>query len=195
MTQRLLIDAADPGVNPYRLLTALVVPRPIAWVSTVSAAGVGNLAPHSFFSVASARPPMVTFTSVGEKDTLANVRDTGEFVVNVASVDQMELVNATSALVGAEVDEAAAFGVEMEASQFVRPLRVAAAPASIECRAHSTVPVGNSVIVIGEVLGFALRADVMHDGHPSMEALRPVSRLGADEWGLPPEVVRLTRPS
>lgn len=195
MTDRILLETADPEVRSYRLLTALVVPRPIAWVSTVSTDGVGNLAPHSFFTVASARPPMVQFTSVGEKDTLRNVRATGEFVVNLASLGQIEEVNASSARFAPEVDEAARLEIPMEASHLVHPPRVVASPAAIECRLHQTVPMGDSTLVIGEVLCFSVSADVLIDGHPTMSGLRPVSRLGRDEWGLPPEVVRVTRPS
>src|SRR6478752_1003236 len=94
---RTVFDPADPEVNPYRLLTGLVVPRPIAWVSTIDAEGRGNLAPHSFFTVASAHPPIVQFTSVGTKDTLRNVLATGEFVVNLASRANLNEINASSA--------------------------------------------------------------------------------------------------
>src|SRR3546814_15821232 len=106
MGTRKFFAVSDPDTRPYGLLTALVVPRPIAWVSTVSADGIGNLAPHSFFTVASAHPPVVQFTSVGAKDTLANVLATGEFVVNLASRPLMEQVNQTSAPYRLGVDEA-----------------------------------------------------------------------------------------
>lgn len=194
MTKRLVLDAADEAVRPYALLTALVVPRPIAWVSTVAADGAPNLAPHSFFTVVSAHPPVVSFTSVGEKDTLRNVRATGEFVVNIATVELMEQVNATSAILAPEVDEAAYAGVAMVPSAFVRPQRVAASPAALECRLHQAVPVGDSVVVLGEVVGFSLDRAVLDGRHPDFGALRPVARLGRDEWSLPGEVVRLPRP-
>ncbi|WP_110206764.1 flavin reductase family protein [Nocardioides daejeonensis] len=194
MSDRVLLDVDDAEVHPYRLLTALVVPRPIAWISTVSAAGVGNLAPHSFFTVVSASPPMVQFTSVGAKDTLRNVQETGEFVVNVADLPEVDHVNASSARFAPEVDEAEQLGIAMEPSYRVRPPRVAESPAAIECRLHRTLPIGDSTIVIGEVRCFAVRRDVLLDGHPTMARLQPLSRLGRDEWGLPPEVVHLTRP-
>lgn len=127
------------------------LPRPIAWVSTLSVDGVGNLAPHSFFSVAAATPPVVTFTSVGRKDTLANVLATEEFVINVVSTDQLVECNGTSAEVEPSVDEAALLGIAMEPSSVVRPPRVAGSPASIERSMHSTVEVGDSVIVLGLV--------------------------------------------
>ncbi|KRF00236.1 flavin reductase [Nocardioides sp. Soil777] len=192
---RTVFRSDDPEVNVYRLMTALVVPRPIAWVSSLSAAGVGNLAPHSFFTVSCARPPIVQFTSVGDKDTLANVLATGEFVVNVASRPLMDLVNDSSASFDPGVDEAEALGIETEPSELVRPRRVVASPASIECTLHSTVELGDSTIVLGDVVATTVRREVLVGGHPAMEHLQPVSRLGRDEWGLPPEVVSVRRPS
>lgn len=184
----------DAGVNAYGLLTSLVVPRPIAWVSTLSADGVGNLAPHSFFTVASAQPPVVQFTSVGTKDTLRNVLATGEFVVNIASLPMLAAINASSASYGSEVDEAEIVGVIMEASERVSPQRVAESPASIECRLHSTVEVGDSTLVLGEVVAVTVRDELLHDGHPMIEGLAPLSRLGGDQWGLPPQVISVERP-
>ncbi|WP_457206020.1 flavin reductase family protein [Nocardioides sp. P5_C9_2] len=193
-SRRTVFLSDDPDVNVYRLLTALVVPRPIAWVSTVAADGVGNLAPHSFYTVSCANPPIVQFTSVGDKDTLANVRATGEFVVNVASRPLMDLVNDSSAGFEPGVDEAEALGIETEPSLLVAPRRVVASPASLECTLHSTVELGDSTLVLGHVVATTVRSEALVEGHPSMAHLEPVSRLGRDEWGLPPEVVRLTRP-
>ncbi len=192
---RLSLQPDSPDVDAYRLLTAIVVPRPIAWVSTVSADGVGNLAPHSFFGVASANPPMVTFTSVGEKDTVRNVRATGEFVVSTATEPMMQSVNATSASVDTDVDEAEMVGVEMAPSDLVRPPRVAASPASLECRVHRILEVGDSVLVIGEVVRFTVDEAVMVDGEPDHDLMRPVSRLGGEQWGLPAPTVTVARPS
>ncbi|MFC4785124.1 flavin reductase family protein [Nocardioides sp. MAHUQ-72] len=191
---RTVFRCDDPEVNPYKLLTALVVPRPIAWISTVDADGVGNLAPHSFFNVACARPPIVSFTSVGDKDTLANVVATGEFVVNLATEPLMALVNDSSARFDPGVDEAAALGIAREASELVAPPRVADSPASLECTLHSTLELGDSTLVLGDVVAITVLEEALVDGHPAMEHLRPVSRLGRDEWGLPPRVVSVTRP-
>lgn len=193
-SSRTVFRSDDPDVNVYRLLAALVVPRPIAWVSTLSGDGVGNLAPHSFFTVSCARPPIVQFTSVGDKDTLANVLATREFVVNLASRTLMDLVNDSSARFDPGVDEAKELGIETEPSELVRPRRVVASPASLECTLHSTLDLGDSTIVLGDVVATTVRPEALVDGHPAMERLEPVSRLGRDEWGLPPEVVRLTRP-
>ena len=186
--------ADDPDINPYRFLTALVVPRAIAWVSTVSADGVGNLAPHSFFTVASSRPPIVCFTSVGHKDTLRNVLETREFVVNVASRPQMDQVNQTSARFEPEISEAETVGVAMAPSSFVGPPRVADSPASIECTLHSTYDVGNSVMIFGTVVAINVSNDVLVDGHPQFKLLDVVSRLGRDEWGVDTDVVTRPRP-
>lgn len=194
MTRR-TFDTTDPNVNGYALLTALVVPRPIAWISTVSGDGVGNLAPHSFYSVSSARPPIVQFTSVGHKDTLRNVRATGEFVVNVASEPLMAQVNDSSAPWSEGLDEADQLGIVMEPSEVVSPPRVAASPASIECRLHSEIDLGQSVVVLGDVVAVTVEESALEGDHPMISALRPLSRLGRNEWGLPPEVARLTRPA
>jgi flavin reductase (DIM6/NTAB) family NADH-FMN oxidoreductase RutF len=192
---RTVFRSDDPDVNPYKLLTALVVPRPIAWISSLDAGGVGNLAPHSFFNVACANPPIVSFASVGGKDTLANVRATGEFVVNLASEPLMHQVNDTSARFGPDVDEAEALGIALEPSSLVAPPRVVDSPASLECTLHSTHELGDSTLVLGRVVAISVQDEALVDGHPAMERLRPVSRLGRDEWGLPPEVVSVTRPN
>ncbi|MCW2758808.1 MAG: flavin reductase [Nocardioidaceae bacterium] len=184
----------DDGVNGYSLLNSIVVPRPIAWVSTLDEQGCGNLAPHSFFSVASADPPTVMFTSVGEKNTLANVRATKEFVVSVASAPLLHAVNDSSAPFPHGVDEAAELGIEMTPSTLVAPPRVAASPASIECRLHEIVQVGSNYVVMGTVVLVDVASDALDGSHPTMAGLQPLSRLGINEWGLPPEVIALDRP-
>ncbi len=191
---RTVFDISDASTNAYDLLTSIVVPRPIAWITTVGSDGVGNLAPHSFFNVACQKPPMVSFTSVGRKDTLHNVLTGGHFVVNLVPEGLAEVANASSAPFAQDVDEAEAVGIHLEPSEVVPVPRVADSPASIECRLHSSLKLGNSHLVIGEVKAITVRTDALEDERPTMDALRPMSRLGRDEWGLPPEVVRLTRP-
>ena len=105
----------------YKLLTSTVVPRPIAWVSTISADGVPNLAPYSFFTVASSVPPVVQFTSIGRKDSLRNIEATGEFVINLATEALFEEVNATSANYESSISEFSAVGLAAEPSETVRP--------------------------------------------------------------------------
>src|SRR3954471_18735845 len=185
---RTVFDPDDPDVNPYRLLTGLVVPRPIAWVSSLDGKGRGNLAPHSFFTVASGRPPVVLFSSLGRKDTVRNIEATREFVVNFSSEELLDMVNASSAPFDHGHDEARMLDIHMEDSSTVKPQRVAESPASIECRLERIVEVGSAYVVFGAVSAITVRDDVLVDGHPAMEHLRPVSRLGGDEWGRPPEV-------
>lgn len=194
MTERRILRPGDTGVNPYSLLTALVVPRPIAWVATRDRDGVGNLAPHSFFTVASHRPPIIAFTSIGVKDTLRNILATREFTVSLVSEDLMVTANDTSAGFGPEVDEAEHVGLAMAPSSVVAPPFVAASPAALECRLHTTVGFGASTMIFGEVVAFSVDDDVLDGEHPDFARLRPVSRLGRDEWGLPPEVTRRARP-
>lgn len=192
---REIFRPGGPGPSFYGVLTSLVVPRPIAWISTVSEDGVGNLAPHSFFSVASSAPPVVTFTSMGMKDTLRNVLATGEFTISVTPHALMDEVNRTSASFDPDVDEAEAVGLRMEPSEVVRPPRVAASPASLECRLHSTHEIGDGVLVLGEVVCATADPAVLVDGLPATDLLQPVSRLGGSDWGLPPQVVGVDRPA
>ncbi|MDP9887798.1 flavin reductase family protein [Pseudarthrobacter enclensis] len=176
----------DPGrLGPrdfYKFLTSVVVPRPIAWVSSTSAAGVDNLAPHSFFTVASVDPPVVQFTSVGEKDSLRNIEATGEFVVNLAPASLIQEVNATGTNFSADVDEFDAAGLSREPSTVVRPPRVKESPAVLECTLHQTIRVGDCVLVLGLVVHGSVSSRVLKGSHPDAALLDPLSRLGGDEW-------------
>lgn len=166
----------------YRLLNSVVVPRPIAWVASTDGAGRDNLAPHSFFTVASVNPPMVSFTSVGEKDTLRNIRATGEFTVSLAPEDLFEQVNATATDFPPGTSEFDAAGVAREPSLTVAPPRVAGSPAVLECRLHRILPVGDCFVVIGEVTVAAIDDGALDEGHPEITRLRPLARLGRNEW-------------
>jgi flavin reductase (DIM6/NTAB) family NADH-FMN oxidoreductase RutF len=177
----------------YRLLTAVIVPRPIAWVSTISAAGVDNLAPHSFFTVASTDPPVVQFTSVGRKDSLSNVEATGEFVISLATEQLFTQVNATGTEFPSRISEFDAVGLDREPSLRIRPPRVAASPVALECELHSTLPLGNSTVVFGRVVHIAIHTDALENGQPVIQRLRPLSRLGGNEWGNPPTAREITR--
>ncbi|MFD0144699.1 MULTISPECIES: flavin reductase family protein [unclassified Streptomyces] len=167
----------------YRLLTATVVPRPIAWISTTSADGTDNLAPHSFFTISSVTPPVVQFTSVGRKDSLRNIEDTGAFVVNLSPEPLFEQINATATDFPRGVSEFDACGVEREPSLRVKPPRVASSPVALECELHSTLRIGDSTVVFGRVVHAAVDESVMVDGHPEITLMRPLTRLGRNEWG------------
>ncbi len=184
-----------PAAGMYPLLTASVAPRPIAWVSTVSADGVPNLAPYSFFTVACADPAILTVTSVGRKDTWRNVVDTGEFVVNIGTESQMDVINNSSAPYPPEVDEFAAVGLSAQASDVVAAPRVAEAPIAFECVRHELVDLGTSVMLLGRVVSVSVRDEVLaSDGLPDFAALAPPSRLGRNQWGYAPETRELPRP-
>jgi flavin reductase (DIM6/NTAB) family NADH-FMN oxidoreductase RutF len=177
----------------YRLLTAVIIPRPIAWVSTVSDAGVDNLAPHSFFTVSCVNPPVIQFTSVGRKDSLRNAEATGELVVNFTPVPLFEQVNATGTEFPSTESEFDAVGLAREPSERVRPPRVAASPVALECKLHSTLCLGDSTIVFGRVVFAAVSDEVLVDGYPEVDRLRPLSRLGRDDWAEAGEVRSISR--
>lgn len=190
------------GRHAYRLLTSLVAPRPIAWISTLAADGTPNLAPFSFFNIVSGRPLMVMFSSgqraPGEpKDTLANAIATGEFVVNLADETLAEHINQTSATVAPHVNEFQAFGVTAVPSTDVKPPRVASAKAALEAQVAQVVPIegSRSTLVLGQVLRVHVREGVLGlDGLADSDKLAPVARLGRDEYAGLGSVFRLTRP-
>jgi flavin reductase (DIM6/NTAB) family NADH-FMN oxidoreductase RutF len=191
---RIDIDPAQTDRNVfYKLLTSVVVPRPIAWVSTTSAAGADNLAPHSFFTVSCVSPPIVQFTSVGRKDSVRNAEATGEFVVNLAPEHLFEEINATATDFPHGTSEFDEVGIAREPSLRVRPPRVAASPVALECRLHSTVRLGDSTIVLGQVVHAAVSESVLVDGHPEVTRLRPLARLGADQWSALGEILEIKR--
>lgn len=177
----------------YRVLTATVVPRPIAWVSTTSAAGTDNLAPHSFFTVACVSPPVVQFTSVGRKDSVRNIEETGQFVVNLAPEHLFEQINATATEFPRGVSEFDEVGIAREPSLRVKSPRVAASPVALECELHSMVRLGDSTVVFGRVVHAAVSEAVLVDGHPDVRKLRPLARFGKDEWGTLGEILEIKR--
>jgi flavin reductase (DIM6/NTAB) family NADH-FMN oxidoreductase RutF len=175
-------DPAALGRKIYPLLTCVVVPRPIAWVSSRSAEGVDNLAPHSFFTVAGVDPGVVQFTSVGAKDSLRNVLATGEFVVSMCTEEVIEKVNLTGTDYPPEISEFDAVGLTREPSLKVAPFRVAESPVAIECRLAGTHVFGECTVVFGEVVHLAIDEAVLRDDRPAIDLLRPVARLGSNHW-------------
>ncbi len=186
-------DPSELGAaGVYPLLNSVVVPRPIAWVATRSAAGVDNLAPHSFFTISSAWPPVVQFTSVGEKDSLRNATATGEFVVAVCTEDLLDQVNRTGTDFPPDTSEFDAAGVARLPSTVVAVPGVAASPVNLECvlegtRAFGEGP-GGSTVVFGRVVWATVDEAALRDDRPAIDLLRPVARLGADEWSTIGEV-------
>ena len=193
MRRELPVAEVEPG-EVYRLLTASILPRPIAWVSSRDADGVDNLAPHSFFTVASSAPPVLQFTSIGEKDTVRNIQATGEFVVCITPLALIEQVNDTGTNYPPGIDEFDAAGIAREPSEAVGPMRVAGSPVVFECRLRSTIEIGNGIVVLGDVVHIAVdRAVLAADGLPDVELLDPVARLGRNEWAGLGELVRVDR--
>lgn len=205
----------DPAVMSaaagYKLLIGCVVPRPIAWVSTVSADGVRNLAPFSFFMGAAGRPPTVVMSIAQResaprgpdgarppKDTLANVLATGEFVVNTVNEAVGERMNATSAEVPPDVDEFALVGLTAAPSVRVRAPRVAEAPINMECRLDKTVPVGDDghTLVIGHVVYFHVRDDLYDakTGRVIQELLHPIARMAGQKYTRARDIFEMKRP-
>ncbi len=200
-TVSLLLSEIE-GRDAHRLLSSLVVPRPIAWVSTVGADGTLNLAPFSFYNAVSGRPPTVMF-SLGrrkgvEKDTLRNCRETGEFVVNVVDETLGEKMNLTSRECAYDVNEFELAGLSPAPSLMVRPPRVAAAAAAMEAKVSQIVPVEGSpsVMVLGRVVAFHLREDLLEPNRiVNSELLRPLGRLGgSDYYTTLGRVFRMPRP-
>lgn len=183
--------------DAYHLLNSLVVPRPIAWVSTLSEAGVANLAPHSYFTVVSSNPPIVCFSSAGVKDTLRNVRHTRDFVVNVVGEELAEPMNLTSADFPPGESEFVAAGLTPAPSDLVRAPRLAEAPAAMECRLVQIIEIGRipNHLVIGEVIRFHVAARVWRDGRVDLAAVRPVGRLAGSGYSYTREFFRMDRPT
>jgi flavin reductase (DIM6/NTAB) family NADH-FMN oxidoreductase RutF len=192
----------------YKLMTGIIVPRPIALVSTVDRSGIANLAPFSFFCGVGSVPPTVLFcpalraSGEGEplrrKDTLQNVEDTGEFVINVVSDSIAGAANATAAEVAPEVDEFALSGLTPAASTVVRAPRVAESPAQMECKLlqviYTSRKPGGGVIVLGEIVCFHVRADLVEDFRVDPAGLDAVGRMAGNTWVRTRERMELIRP-
>ena len=190
--------------DPFK---SCVVPRCIGWISSVSARGVVNLAPYSFFNAIATGPPMVAFGSGGRhphggKDTIANVEETGEFVCNLATCELREQMNRSSAATAPEVDEFVHAGLETEPAALVRPPRVAAAPIHLECMHYRTVdlpcrdpdPMARNALVIGEVVGVHIRDEVLSEGMVDMSKFRPIARLGYMDYSVADNVFTMPFP-
>jgi len=188
----------------YEWMITTIIPRPIAWVSTISPDGVTNLAPFSFFQGVCARPPTLLFCPANDrrgnpKDTLRNIRETQEFVVNLVSSAQVEAMDATSAALSYGESEFSRFGVDPVPSRRVRPPRVSGSPVAFECELDRIIDVGEGPvagnIVLGRILRFYVDDAVLgSDGKPDPERLGLVGRLGRDEYAELGSRFRLSRP-
>jgi flavin reductase (DIM6/NTAB) family NADH-FMN oxidoreductase RutF len=181
---------------PHDPFNAIVGPRPIGWISSLSGAGVRNLAPYSFFNAFNYVPPIVGFASIGAKDTLRNVQETGEFVWNLATRPLAEAMNASCAAVGPEVDEFALAGLTPTPSRLVAAPRVAESPVAFECKVTQIIQLqqvsGETVptwLVLGEVVGVHIAAASLKDGIYDTAAAGHILRAGgpADYFSVGPE--------
>ena len=189
----------------YKLLIGCVVPRPIAWVSTLDLAGVRNLAPFSFFNAIGSNPPALSI-SVGyvdgldqRKDTLRNISDTGEFVVNIVDEDMAQAMNATAASYPPGIDEFEIAGLTAIPCATVRPARVAGAPVSLECKLFTLVPVGegpgSATVVIGVIQMMHIRSDIIDERHRvDITKLRPIARLAGAGYAYVHDTFDMVRP-
>jgi flavin reductase (DIM6/NTAB) family NADH-FMN oxidoreductase RutF len=180
-----------------RLINSLVVPRPIAWVSSLGADGSGNLAPFSYFNVISGGTPpvvMVSFSPKGAKHTLDNLLETGEFVINVVSDGLRAPMVQSSADAELGVDEAATLGLPTTPSTQVAPPRLRDALAALECRLHGTHRIDGSTAAFGRVVHVHVADDVVRDGRVDPTLLAPVARLGASLYTTVTTAYRMERP-
>ena len=184
--------------DPFK---AIVAPRPIGWITSISAKGEVNLAPYSFFNAVSGQPPCVMFSSDGYKDSVANVAETREFVCNLATWDLREAVNLTSATLLRGVNEMETVGLEAAPSRLVTPPRVAAAPCALECRLLQIVRLDDldgrpldQYVVFGQVVGVHLDEKYIKDGRLDTAAMQPIGRCGYHDYAVVTSVFQMRRP-
>lgn len=185
----------------YRLMTGLVVPRPIAWITTLSPDGKVNLAPFSAFTFCCHKPPMITVTAglheydrKGEfKDTVVNILRNREFVVNIANRSLLGALHASSAVYPAGQSEVEALELEIVDSTAVKTPRLAAVTAALECRLHSTMELGEAGdrILIGQVMMFQVSDQIIENGKVDTRKLDPIARLGGPNYATFGEIVTI----
>jgi flavin reductase (DIM6/NTAB) family NADH-FMN oxidoreductase RutF len=200
------LKALGLAFNPFK---AVVAPRPIGWVSTIDRDGVVNLAPYSFFNAVSSDPPMVFYgangthgADGGEKDSLRNVRETGEFVCNLVTWELRHQMNDSAAPAPHGVDEMEAVGLARLPSRLVKPPRVAASPAHMECKVHQLLELPadprtgkHNVMVIGHVVAIHIDDAFIVNGRFDTALAQPVARLGYMDYAVVKQAFEIKRPS
>ena len=187
---------------PHDPFTALVVPRPIGWITTISRNGIVNLAPYSFFNAVASNPPFVMFASADRKHSQRNAEETGEFVASLTTYELRNQMNLTSAAVGPEVSEPELAQLEMAPSMAVKPPRVMKSPSALECKYVKTVALPGVdgkpnpfSIVIGQVVSIYIDDAVIADGVVDLSRARPIARLGyLDQYTVVDTIIRMKRP-
>ena len=186
---------------PFDPLKAIIAPRPIGWITSMSAKGEINLAPYSFFNAFSTRPPIVGFSSEGLKDSVAFVEESGEFVCNLATWDLREAMNETSATLPRGVNEMEAAGLAPAPSRVVKPPRVAATACALECKWLQTVKLTDldrketdRHLVLGIVVGVHIDDRFIKDGMVDTAAMKPIARCGYSDYAVVDSVFSIVRP-
>ena len=191
----------DHGL-PHNPFKAIVAPRPIGWITSMSAKGEINLAPYSFFNGITDKPPIVMFSSEGHKDSVAFVEETKEFVCSLSTYDLRMEMNATSAPLIRGESEMRHAGLEPAPSQFVRPPRVKASPCALECQWIKTVSFDDvdgrkldRYVVFGHVVGVYIDDRFISNGRLDTAAMKPIARCGYDEYAVVERMFAMTRPT
>ena len=195
-------ESRDRSLFPHDPFKALVTPRPIGWISTLSAKGELNLAPYSYFNAFSSNPPIVGFSSEGEKDSSTFAMETGEFVWSMATWDLRDQMNASAASLPRGQSEFVHAKLDTAASRLVRPPRVAASPAAFECRVTEMVKLkdvdgsdSGRRLVLGRVVGIHVDERFVRQGRIDSAAMRPIARGGYDEYSVVERVFTMPRPA
>ncbi len=191
----------DKTLLPHDPFKALIAPRPVGWVSTMNKAGEINLAPYSFFNAFSGAPLLIGFSSDGEKDSATFAEETGEFVWNLATYELREFMNDTSAPLPRGQSEFTHAGLEMAPARLVRPPRVKASPAQMECKVTQVVHLknkeggfSNNRLVLGEVIGVWIDDAYIKDGVVQITRMQPIARCGYQDYMVFDSVFQMRRP-
>jgi flavin reductase (DIM6/NTAB) family NADH-FMN oxidoreductase RutF len=195
-------EKRDKALLPFDPFKAIVAPRPIGWITSMSAKGEINLAPYSFFNGVNSRPNLVMFASEGHKDSVAFIEETGEFVCSLATYDLRNEMNETAAPLARGVNEMVRAGLAPAPSKIVKPPRVAASPCALECRmtkivamqSHDGEPV-DCHVVFGQVVGVYIDDRFIVDGLLDTAAMRPIARCGYDQYAVVESVFAMQRPT
>jgi flavin reductase (DIM6/NTAB) family NADH-FMN oxidoreductase RutF len=193
--------ARDRSLLPHDPFKGLIAPRPVGWISTMALNGDVNLAPYSFFNAFSGAPPLVGFSSEGYKDSASFAQESGEFVWNMATWDLRDKMNATSAPLKRGESEFVHAGLEAAPSRLVKAPRVAASPASLECKVTQVVRLENlsgeqtdRYLVIGQVIGVHLNEAFIRDGMMDITLMKPIARCGYQDYAVVDKVFAIKRP-
>ena len=196
-------EPKDGHPLPHNPFNALITPRPIGWISTRDGQGRNNLAPYSFFNGVAYGPPQVMFASTGAKDdqdntkdSVANIRETGVFCVNLVQADMRDAMNVSSATLPKDVDEFARTGLAPAECETINCARIDGVPASMECKVTQIVQIegASNYVVFGEVTGIHMRDDAIVDGRFDVTTFQPLARMGYRDYTVVKDVFELIRP-